>query len=53
MSSKENIKYKEQGLNFTDEDIIIGMSLGYEKDDTYIKAIDNTKPNIEEVLSWS
>ena len=50
---QDNIKYKEQGLNFTDENIIIGMSLGYEKDSPYIKAIDNTKPNIEEVLSWS
>ena len=50
---QENLKYKEQGLNFTDENVIVSMSLGYEKDDTYIKAIDNTKPNIEEVLSWS
>lgn len=50
---QENLKYKEQGLNFTDENILVTMSLGYEKENTYVKDYGNVKPEISEIITWN
>jgi hypothetical protein len=50
---QQNIQYKTHGLNFTDENVYMVMSLGYEEKDKYHKRPGDYKPNIEEVLSWN
>lgn len=47
-----NDNYKEHGLDFTDENVYIAMSLGYKSENRYKKNSGDVKPNINEIITW-
>jgi len=46
-------KYQDAGLRFIDEEVCMGMSLGYEVENKYVKSEKEFKPNMDKVILWN